>query len=233
MPPGRTPDPLLRSPTVRVVVVAAGDIRAEDVTKAAITSGEVIIAADGGADACRRFGLTPSLIIGDMDSIDPHVQASEEARGCRMERYPRAKDQTDLELAMDRAEAADSATIVVLGALGGRWDMSAGNINLLAARARPGRRIILIAGGQTLFPLAGPDRLGLSDHMGATVSLIPVGQQAAGVSLSGMAFPLANETLSLGSTRGISNRVISTPAEVSFKTGRLLVVIIPPDTATE
>src|SRR5687768_15193697 len=97
-----------------------------------IGAADLLIAADGGALALLRAGLLPRLVIGDMDSLDAASLAELAERGVELRRYPREKDETDLELALLHAAAAGATAIDILGALGGRWDHTLANVALLA-----------------------------------------------------------------------------------------------------
>jgi thiamine pyrophosphokinase len=65
---------------------------------------DLLIAADGGAKYLIDIGLTPQVIIGDMDSVDPDIRKNN--GGIEHIRYPEAKDKSDTELAMEYAFGA-------------------------------------------------------------------------------------------------------------------------------
>jgi len=52
---------------VRAVVVAHGDVDAADVEH--VRAADLIVAADGGTDHLARWGITPHLVVGDLDSL--------------------------------------------------------------------------------------------------------------------------------------------------------------------
>jgi thiamine pyrophosphokinase len=56
------------------------------------------------------------------------------------------------------------------------------------------------------------------------VSLLAVHGPAAGVSTTGMAYPLWGETLHPGSTRGVSNELVTAAASVTVGRGVVLAV---------
>ena len=62
---------------------------------------------------------------------------------------------------------------------------------------------------------------------GDLVSLVPEGASAAGVTTSGLRFPLAGEPLVLGRTRGVSNVRTGRVARITLESGRLLVIETP------
>jgi thiamine pyrophosphokinase len=68
------------------------------------------------------------------------------------------------------------------------------------------------------------ERLSIEARPGALVSLLPIGGDAEGVTTSGLRYPLRDEGLPLGSTRGLSNEVVDDDASVQLRAGTLLVV---------
>ena len=120
-----------------------------------------------------------------------------------IERHPAAKDATDLELALDAAIALEPTRILVLGSAGGRLDHLLGSILLLGdARYATAtvdaylddNRVHVIRGSRTLTGTPGD-----------LVSLIPVHGPAEGVTTDGLDYPLRDETLPAGTSRGVSN----------------------------
>ena len=187
-----------------------------------IRAAGLLVAADGGALPLLRAGVAPSIAIGDMDSIGEDGLAELAARAVELRRYPREKDETDLELALLHAAAAGANEIDVLGALGGRWDHTLANVALLALPELRGRRVRLLADGQTLFAVR--DAAAIEGRRGDTVSLIPLAGAARGVTTAGLLYPLQDATLSFERARGVSNVLIEPPGRVSLREGLLLVV---------
>jgi thiamine pyrophosphokinase len=68
------------------------------------------------------------------------------------------------------------------------------------------------------------DRRQLSGSVGELVSLLPVHGDARGVTTTGLAYPLAGETLRAGTSRGVSNVLVETSASVSVADGSLLAI---------
>ena len=99
---------------------------------------DIVIAADAGAQHARAWGWPIHLLIGDLDSLDAAEARRLREAGVPVVTAPAAKDETDLELALERALATDAESIVITGALGGRTDHLLANILLLRA-SRPGR----------------------------------------------------------------------------------------------
>jgi thiamine pyrophosphokinase len=211
---------------LRAVIFANGQLSDLVAAHAALQPGDLLIAADGGALHCRRLGLTPSVVIGDFDSLtDDDLQVLELA-GARLLRYPERKDFTDLELALRYAVGQDADEILVLGGLGRRWDQTLANLLLPAAAGLEAVRIRLLDGPQEIMLIRSGETLALPGDAGDIVSLLPLGGEAAGVVTIGLEYPLQAETLAFGSSRGISNVISAAPASVTLGQGLLLCVLI-------
>lgn len=208
---------------MKAIVVAGGDAAPDDAAQ--LAGAELVIAADSGATWLAAKGIRPDLVIGDMDSVAPALLERLAAEGVAIERHPAEKDASDAELAVDRAVGAGADEVLILGALGGgRLDHELANLLLLADPARRGTDLRLVRGGTVVRPLRGGEQLSLGAAEGALVTLLPVGGDAAGVRTEGLDYPLDGETLRLGRSRGLSNRVRRAPASVSLEGGTLLVI---------
>ena len=82
-----------------------------------------------------------------------------------------------------------------------RWHTQGG----IAEVARPGAPV-------TIHGMPGDD-----------VSLIPIGA-ADGIHTSGLAWPLEGDRLTAGTTRGLRNRITTSPAEVNLTSGTVIVI---------
>jgi thiamine pyrophosphokinase len=207
---------------MRAAIVANGELEDSERLRALWRDATLRIAADGGAmNARRALALPPHIISGDMDSMDADTFAWCKASHVELIRHPRAKVKTDLELALDLARERGASEIVLLGVLGGRFDQQLANVLLLVsmARARMPTRIV----GHAFEAQVAWEHAIVMGHSGETVSLIPLTPQVEGVATEGLLYPLRDETLYLGSTRSISNELVTTHAEVILTSGVLLV----------
>jgi thiamine pyrophosphokinase len=206
----------------RTVIFANGHLPDPAAVQALLQPDDWIIAADGGACHALACGRTPHLVIGDLDSLPPETQAELEAAGSKCLAHPADKDETDLELALLHASAAGAATVLVLGAFGGRLDQTLANLLLLARPELAHLHISITDGRQTAYLVR--DEIAMGGTPGDRVSLIPIGGDVHGVTTRGLAWRLAGETLYLGQTRGVSNVMTSPPARVQVTAGLLLCV---------
>lgn len=193
---------------------------------------DLVIAADGGARLAGPLGLTIDLWVGDGDSLGEAGIAELRAAGVRVQQSPIDKDATDAELGLLAAVAAGASEVTVLGALGGtRFDHALANVLLLAHPALAGSRVQLMDGRTRVRLLDAQAsskavRLDLAGRVGDLVSLIPL-EDLAGVTTTGLHYPLRDEDLRVGPARGVSNLRTRVDASVSIRSGRLLVVEAP------
>ena len=213
---GRTDDVCL--------VVTGGDPIADSALQG-LPPRSCTIGVDSGVGHALALGLHVDLAVGDFDSLDRDVLAEAERTGTTVERHPAAKDATDLELGLDAAVRHGGRRVVVLGGHGGRLDHLLANALLLAAPRFAGV-VVEARMGDARVSIARPGAPAtVAAAVGATVSLLPVGGIASGVSTTGLAYPLAAEDLAPGTTRGVSNVVTDPDATVSLTGGTLLVVL--------
>jgi len=119
---------------MNAIIFANGKLKKSQKLSDFLKSDPLIVAADGGANHCHRLNITPDILLGDLDSIEPEVLISCKEKGVEIQRYPTRKDATDLELALDLVLTRGAGSVRLLGALGGRWDMSLANITLASLK---------------------------------------------------------------------------------------------------
>lgn len=184
--------------------------------------GDFLVAVDGGLQHLKRLGLTPDLLIGDLDSVDAAELAEIVDAGIEVLRFPPAKDQTDLELALDYAIESGYAQITIAYAFGDRVDHTLGNLSLLNRPDLAGITLTL-DDGQVEARLLDKNA-SLPTQPGDLVSLIAWGAPVEGITTKGLEYPLNNETLTPWQTRGISNVALADSIEITVKSGRLLII---------
>ena len=71
----------------------------------------------------------------------------------------------------------------------------------------------------------------LDGRPGSLLSLLPLGGRAGGIRTGGLRYPLNDEDLDPGTTRGVSNEFVASSARIQVRTGTL--VAIQPDALEE
>jgi thiamine pyrophosphokinase len=205
-----------------VLIFANGELPDLERARPLIHSDDYIICADGGTYHALALGLRPDLVIGDMDSLAKNEWKQLEQTDVALELHPRDKDETDLELALNRALEQKPDSIVVIAALGIRLDQTIANLTLLSDPRLSTLDARLDDGvEQVLFCRAACEIRGTS---GDLVSLIPWNGPVHGIRTSGLRWPLKDETLYPARTRGLSNEMLNEVATVSIASELLLIV---------
>jgi thiamine pyrophosphokinase len=217
---------------LRIIIFSNGSFDHPEQDRRRINRGDMVIAADGGLVHCLAMNITPDLLIGDLDSVPPNLVEKLRNNGTQIQEYPRRKDHTDLELAIETAMTQEPDEIIILAGLGGRWDQTLANILMLSQPRFQGPRIRLVDGPQQIEVISSGDTLEISGQTGSTVSLIPIHGPAKGIITSGLEYELINGTLAYGASRGVSNVLIEEYASVTLKEGRLVCIIIDADYET-
>ncbi len=204
------------------VVFAGGDPLPEEARRF-LPQGALVVAADSGLDLARRLGIPVDLVVGDFDSADPAGLAAAAAAGATLERHPVDKDATDLELALDAVLRLGRSPVRIVGGAGwDRLDHLVANVLLVAAPRYAPLALRWSVKGAEVAPVHG--RLDLAGAPGDLVTLLAVGGPATGVTTTGLRWPLLGETLTPGSTRGVSNELAAAGATVSVETGVLVAI---------
>jgi len=205
-----------------LVVVVAGGGAPQREALPAIPSGTPVVAADSGLEHARELGLEVTIAVGDFDSASPEAVAAAEASGTRIERHSTEKDATDLELALDAALELRPRRVVVLAGIGDRLDHLFSAFLLLASPRYAGVELDAHIGRARAHVIRGERTL--SGQPGELLSLFALHGSAVGVRTDGLAYPLDEETLEPGSSRGVSNVFVGESATISVEQGVLLAI---------
>jgi thiamine pyrophosphokinase len=208
-------------------VIVAGGEPIDPAVVRRLPDSRIIIAADSGLDEIQRLGLTADLVVGDLDSASAGAVATATERGIPIHRYPADKDATDLELALRWVSAAGYTEAVLIGGSGGRLSHLLGNALVITSTDYADVRMTWHVGTTTVLVVRGSDPRTIDGAAGDTVSLIPTGGAATGVTTQGLRWRLDDATLAAGATHGISNEMTQPSAEVIVTGGVLLAVHEP------
>lgn len=210
-------------PDLCTVIVVAGGDPIDASLRERLPAGARVIAADSGVDHAAAIGLPVDVVIGDLDSASPAGVSAARAAGAVVERHPAAKDQIDLELALDAARRLGARRVIVLGGHGGRVDLFLANALLLASPAYAGLAVEAHAGPSRLY--VGRGETVVDGRPGEVLTLLPMHGPVAGVRTYGLLYPLRDETLAAGTSRGCSNELTGSVARVTSTDGTLLCVL--------
>jgi thiamine pyrophosphokinase len=210
---------------MKVGVILHGD-PPEDAVLERLRGCDAVIAADGAAQELLRAGIVPTVIVGDMDSLDPDTQRWADSMGVEWERHPAEKDETDGELAVKRALAMGATRVVLVGLHGGRTAHFLANLRMLRRLHEARVDAVALGHGEELRFVAAGEDLDLTGAAGRPLSLVPINGDAV-VSLQGTRYDGDRIILEALGTRGISNVVTGKAAAVRVHEGTVLLVLEP------
>lgn len=205
------------------LIVAGGDQPSGDLLAHAAACAEFVIAADRGAWYCLQAGRCPDLVVGDMDSLPREVLEELRRRSVEVMVLRPDKDETDTQIAVQEALRRGASSITLLAALGSRYDHSLANVHLLFLAHRAGVPAEIVTEEHRIFLVEGDATI--TDAQGSTISFLPLGMRASGITLQGFAFELNDAVLELGYPRGISNIITGPQARVMVREGILIALL--------
>ena len=185
---------------------------------------QTIVAADGGARHLFRYGLTPHVLIGDLDSTSSERLIDLEKKQVRII-HEHEQESTDFEKALRWLKREGYSTVFVVGIGGGGSDHVLTNMSVLLRYAYEFQVIEAYDDSSKLSILLPESTLYIDRGIGTRVSLIPL-TSAVGISTSGLEYMLHDEELAFGVRDGLGNRIIhEAGASISIRDGALLVSV--------
>jgi thiamine pyrophosphokinase len=215
---------VLRS--VRIEMKAAlfvnGEFEKDDRIVKQINQSDLLVAVDGGLHHLKNFGLTPHIIIGDLDSTASTDLEYYQQTSVNIVKFPVQKDETDLELAVDYVLNLGFEELLILGATGGRIDHFFVNFLFFSNPKYLNVNIKILTKNSEIFYCKFEQII--QGASGDLLSLIPISEVVSGVKTTGLLYPLNGENLLRWKSRGISNQMTDQKAKIVFGSGELLCV---------
>ncbi|MEX2402542.1 MAG: thiamine diphosphokinase [Balneolales bacterium] len=177
---------------------------------------DVCIATDGAALTALRYGITPDVVIGDMDSFVPPAGY--------LGNIITDPDQNsnDLEKALAYAVKKGIEDAVVLGATGKRLDHTLKNLSVYR-QFKPRFKKLIFEDDYVKIILLPRVYAGQVETSKTTISLFPLSGKVTGVTTTGLKYGLNNEDLINGVRDGSSNETTGTHFEIKHSSGDLLL----------
>lgn len=182
---------------------------------------DLVLAVDGAAGLVREYGIRIDALIGDLDSVQPDDLSFIEEQKIKVIRLQREKDETDTLAAFEHALAAGAGEIVILGALGERFDHSMGNVLLLTRALKKGVKAAIHDEKNSLFAANGD--VALSGRAGDIVSVLPLTEDVVADASYGLKYPLKELPIPIDYPVGVSNEMTGDKARFTIKSGVALI----------
>lgn len=198
---------------MRAVIIGNGKISSYARLSERIRHDDFVICADGGYIYADNAGIKINLIMGDFDSApEPDTDTAKLV-------YPVRKDYTDSEICVKYALEHGYDEILMFGMTGSRMDHTLTNMLLLMQC----ENACIVDDNNEIYLLRGS--FCAKNKKGKTLSIIPIGGDINGIATKGLDYPLRNETLYMGESRGNSNVICDDYCEITTRDGIGFVII--------
>ncbi|MBP1964716.1 thiamine diphosphokinase [Paenibacillus aceris] len=205
----------------RIIIVTGGTLG--DWALGVIQKNDILVGSDRGALYLIQHGYKPHISLGDFDSVTAEELSLIRSSSLSfIECDPVYKDLTDTEMAFNWALAEQPEQIILLGALGTRFDHSLANVHLLRKGTELGISCSIIDSNNQILVMNQPTRIERGSY--THISLLPLSLKVTGITLHGFAYPLHEATLEIGQSLGISNILQEPEGLIELQTGLLLVI---------
>ncbi|MBE6631523.1 MAG: thiamine diphosphokinase [Ruminococcaceae bacterium] len=203
----------------RCVIVGAADIGDPEKIRGYFKCSDRFIFCDGGIRHMDSLRVSPYLFVGDFDS---YVLPQTETETIIL---PREKDDTDTVFATKEALRRGFDEFLFVGVMGGRPDHSFANISLMLMLDSLGKYSMIAGDGFEMEIVSR--RVAYVEDGAKYFSLLPICEEAEGVSIKGAKYPLKEEKICCEYPFAVSNEVLEGQrAEISVKKGRLCLIKI-------
>lgn len=202
---------------MRALVITGGAAPTAAAAQPWLRDRQLVIAADSGLETAHAYGVRPSIVVGDFDSLSDGSLLGEYADDA-VRRFGSAKDDTDTEIALSVAFDEGARDVVLLGGGGGRLDHLLAIVWIFARERYPS---VWVSDESEVRAVDG--ELVVTGRPGDVVSFFPLGGARCRMESEGLRWPLDDLRWELGDA-GVSNEFVGTEVRVRMKEGRLLMV---------
>ena len=212
------------------IIVSGGNIHKDfalDFLKKNKTENTCLIAADRGVEFFMGTDLEPDVAVGDFDSLSAEgAKYMETLKHTEIRRLKPEKDDSDTQSAANYAIEQGTERIMILGATGNRIDHLMANFGLLMLGKTKQVQIVLVDAYSYMSLIESGMILKKEEQFGKYVSFFPIEGEVTGLTLKGFKYPLNSYTLKVeDSGLTVSNEISDPEAEVTFETGKLLMIM--------
>lgn len=208
------------------IIISGGNINeafALDTLKA--VEPEVLIGVDRGLEFLYENHVMPTHIVGDFDSVSPHIiEYYETETKIPIRRFRPEKDASDTEIALRLALDLGVNTLWILGATGTRLDHVMANIQILSIAHARGVKAYLMDVHNRISLEECEVRITKSERFGDYFSIFPFGGVVEELSIEGAKYPLSGYRLSPDSSMCVSNEWKDEEVKITFPQGKILLM---------
>ena len=168
------------------VVLANGDYPVEPIPMEVLRTAKFVACCDGAAEEYIRRVGTPHLIVGDCDSVPPHVESAFSSIIVKVDE----QEYNDLTKTVRHLASLGMTRIAIVGATGKREDHTLGNISLCMEYMRMGLEVRMFTDHGVFIPSTDTATFPCRPYQ--QVSIFSFG--AKGLRAEGLVYPLSDFT---------------------------------------
>lgn len=179
-----------------------------------------IVCVDGGYNSAKLYGISPTFLIGDLDSIK--IEETKLDKSCKII-FKDNQNESDLEFAIKYIlkNVNGIGEITIINAIGLRLDHTINNIILLKSIDK---RIItkIVSENEELYLVR--DTITLENVLDKTLSILPI-TDIKNIRTRGLKWELNGVNINFGFVGGISNVCLEDRIKISLESGEILVIL--------
>lgn len=184
-----------------------------------------VIAVDAGLKKAHELGIAVHAAVGDFDTLGrTAVEEYQRENGITWDIHKPEKDETDTELAVYTALKSGCDEVVMLGAMGGRFDHTMGNLHLLYYCLQKGMPACMVDEKNRVSVLNRGRTFKKDSQWGKYISFLPLSYEVEKITLTGFKYPLYQKDIVIGPSLCISNEIEAEEARLEFTRGILVCV---------
>ncbi|MBC7088271.1 MAG: thiamine diphosphokinase [Tissierellales bacterium] len=209
---------------MNILIVSGGKKISKEKLKELCKANDLIVAADSGADQLIDLNILPDYLIGDLDSISLKSKKLLETKDINVIIYPKEKDKSDTEIALDLVIKKSPTTITFTSVIGTRMDHSLSNIFLLK-KLYDLNIDSQIIDDNNLIKILNNEQSIINPSDFDYVSIVPISLDGIIISIKGFHYNLDKQFVKFGSSMCISNEMNSNEGYITKHSGEGLLIL--------
>lgn len=201
-----------------ILIIADGDFPTHTIPLKILNKAETIICCDGAAKKLIHYGIVPTAIIGDMDSLGQDLKVIYHD----LIHMDPDQETNDLTKSVDYALSLKPDKIIILGATGAREDHTIGNISLLSLyKEKTSADLEMYTNNGRFIAINSSSRISLP--VGSYVSVFSLDTDIK-IESHGLKYPLKGVVFDAW-WKGTLNETTEEFFNLNFNSGRVIIYI--------